>query len=86
MEMNYQMAYTELYAELEGYEKDGVSLMMEGTHVSPMQVVRELMAREDGSYMRDYEMDPNGYIESLSFTDVNRKNGEIKYNNEHKPS
>ena len=35
--------YTELYTELEGYERNGVCLLMEGSHVSPMQVVRELM-------------------------------------------
>ena len=83
MDLSNGTVYTKLYTELEGYERNGVCLLMEGSHVSPMQVVRELMAREEGSYMRDYEMDADGYIESLSFINVTNKN---ETENEHKPS
>ncbi len=83
MDLSNGTVYTELYTELEGYERNGVCLLMEGSHVSPMQVVRELMAREEGSYMRDYEMNADGYIESLSFINVTKKN---ETENEHKPS
>ena len=47
MDLSNGTVYTELYTELEGYERNGVCLLMEGSHVSPMQVVRELMAREE---------------------------------------
>lgn len=63
--------YDTLYTELEDYEKSGVCLLIDGNHASPMQVVNELMARETGSYMRDYEWNPEGHVESLSFVNVN---------------
>ncbi len=63
--------YDTLYTELEDYEKSGVCLLIDGNHASPMQVVNELMARETGSYMRDYEWNPEGHVESLSFINVN---------------
>lgn len=65
--------YENLYTELTSYEENGVYILLDGNHVSPMQVVREVMSREDGSYMRDYDMDPQGKIESLSFTNINKK-------------
>lgn len=70
-------SYEDIYTELEGYERNGVCILIDGNHASPMQVVRELMAEESGSYMRDYEMDKEGYIESLSFVNIKK---------EHKPS
>ncbi len=65
--------YEKLYAELEGYEKKGICILIDGNCASPMQVVREHMAREAGSYMRDYEIDQEGHIESLSFININEK-------------
>lgn len=62
-----------LYTELISYEKNGVCILLDGNHASPMQVVREVMSREYGSYMRDYDMNPQGKIESLSFTNINKK-------------
>ena len=67
------MVYENLYTELISYEKNGVYILLDGNHASPMQVVREVMCREDGSYMRDYDMDPQGKIEALSFTNINKK-------------
>lgn len=65
--------YEDLYAEMEGFERSGVCLLIEGSHASPMQVVRAHMVKEDGSYMRDYVMNKDGHIESLSFIDINKK-------------
>lgn len=65
--------YENLYTELTSYEKNGVYILLDGNHASPMQVVREVMCREDGSYMRDYDMNPQGKIEALSFTNINKK-------------
>ena len=67
------MVYENLYTELISYEKNGVYILLDGNHASPMQVVREVMCREAGSYMRDYDMDPQGKIEALSFTNINKK-------------
>lgn len=66
-------AYEQMYAELEKYEKNGVCILMDGYSVSPMQVVRAHMMRENGSYMRDYEMNSEGHLESLSFININRR-------------
>ena len=39
-----------------------------------MQIVTAYMAKEEGAYMRDYVMDQNGRLESLTFTDVDELN------------
>ena len=44
------------------------------SEVSPMQIVTAYMAKEEGAYMRDYVMDQNGRLESLTFTDVDELN------------
>jgi len=63
--MRTEDGYKELYAELRGYEEKGVDIVMDGYPMSPLQIVTAYMAREEGTYMRDYG------IESLVFTDVN---------------
>ncbi len=68
-----KMSYENLYAEMEGFEKNGVCLLIDGSHASPMQVVRAHMVREEGSYMRDYVLNKDGRIESLSFININKK-------------
>ena len=78
-----ETAYQELFEELEKYENKGVYISMDGFPASPMQIVAAHMTREEGSYMRDYEMNADGYIESLSFINVTKKN---ETENEHKPS
>ena len=61
-----------LYTELSDYERNGISIQLDGRYASPMQVVKALMVREAGSYMRDYEIDSRGNIENLSFVDINK--------------
>ena len=56
---------------IRGYEEKGVDIVMDGYPMSPLQIVTAYMAREEGTYMRDYVIDPEGRIESLVFTDVN---------------
>lgn len=68
-----KISYEKLYTELEDFEKNGVCILIDGSNASPMQVVKAHMVREAGSYMRDYEMDKEGHIESLSFININRK-------------
>jgi hypothetical protein len=67
-------SYKELYTELENYEKNGVCMLMDGSKASPMQIVTAHMVREEGSYMRDYILDPEGYIKSLIFVNINENN------------
>ncbi|MCI7182098.1 MAG: hypothetical protein SOY12_03935 [Schaedlerella sp.] len=67
------LSYKDLYTELLSYERSGISLLIDGSTASPMQVVQAYMTKEEGSYMRDYEMDPEGYIKTLSFVDINKK-------------
>lgn len=71
METGTPYMYKELYRELENYEKNGVCIILNGCQVSPLQIVTAHMVREEGSYMRDYILNPNGYIESLSFVNIN---------------
>lgn len=59
-----------LFTELNGYEKKGVDITLNGLAASPMQVVQAHILREDVIYMRDYVMNENGDIEELCFTDV----------------
>lgn len=61
-----ETAYQELFEELEKYENKGVYISMDGFPASPMQIVAAHMTREEGSYMRDYILDTEGYIESLA--------------------
>lgn len=71
--------YGELYDEMEKYEKNGVCILMEGRSVSPIQVVKAHMAREHVSYMRDYEMDAEGRLETVSFIDINKNRRRRRY-------
>ena len=63
-----ETAYQELFEELEKYD-----ISMDGFPASPMQIVAAHMTREEGSYMRDYILDTEGYIESLSFVNIKTK-------------
>lgn len=71
--MRRRTEYKAMYDELERYERNGVSILMDGYSVSPMQVVEAHMTKEHMSYMRDYELDSEGKVESLSFTNINRR-------------
>lgn len=68
-----RISYQKFYTELEGFERNGVCLLLDGNHASPMQVVRAHMVREEGSYMRDYEVDQDGHIETLSFINIDNR-------------
>ena len=63
--------YKDLYSEMQTYERKGVRMVMDGYLVSPKQDVTAYMTKEEGTYMRDYVISPEGKIESLVFTNVN---------------
>ena len=78
MDITDKESYRSLYSELKQYEKRGIDILMDGYQVSPMQIVTAYMAKEEGApsvgSMRDYVMDQNGRLESLTFTDVDELN------------
>ncbi|MGC4018786.1 MAG: hypothetical protein QM793_05875 [Muricomes sp.] len=69
-----ETAYRDLYTELENYERSGISMQIDGGKASPLQIVTAHMIREEGCYMRDYILDREGYIQSLTFVNINNNN------------
>lgn len=59
-----------LFQELEHYEQRGVRITLEGSRVSPMQIVNAYLVKESGCYMRDYVMSPIGNLEELGFDNI----------------
>lgn len=59
--------YQDLFYELCQYEKRGVYMEMEGNQVSPTQIVKAHMVKEECAYMRDYVLNETGDIIALYF-------------------
>ena len=64
--------YVNLYAELERYERFGISMKLNNRAASPLQIVSELMVKEESSYMRDYVWDEDGRVKELTFHNINK--------------
>ncbi len=62
--------YKDLYAELEQYERFGISMKLGNYSASPMQIVSALMVKEERTYMRDYVWDDCGQIKELAFHSI----------------
>lgn len=62
--------YKKFFAELELYERSGVSMRLDNYPASPMQIVTAHMVREDQSYMRDYVWDEKGHVKELAFHNI----------------
>ena len=61
----------ELYFELKEYEALGVLMIIDGHIASPLQIVQAHMIKETGiTYMRDYETNSEGELETLAFHEV----------------
>lgn len=65
-----EQKYKKFYAELEMYERSGVSMRLNNYPASPMQIVTAHMVREDQTYMRDYVWDEKGHMKELSFHNI----------------
>lgn len=65
-----ETAYRNLFTELEQYERKGIDISIDGYRASPLQIVTAYMTKEEGTYMRDYVLSREGYIEALAFTDI----------------
>lgn len=59
-----------LLVELEIYQDRGVSLWLEGTRSTPIQVMEACLAKETNSYMRDYVQNDEGEIVQLRFDKI----------------
>ena len=66
-----ETVYRNLFTELEQYEQKGIDISIDGYRASPLQIVTAYMTKEEGTYMRDYVLSRDGYIEALAFTDIN---------------
>lgn len=65
--------YKILYAELEQYERFGVSMKLDDRPASPMQIVSAHMVMEDKVYMRDYVWDESGQVKELTFHNIEHR-------------
>lgn len=77
MSYNY---YTErerkqLLMELQGFEKQGISIWLEGSPSDSFAVSRAVSVREETAYMRDYVYDKEGVLKELRFDRVRNQNG-----------
>nr|WP_294494840.1 hypothetical protein [uncultured Mediterraneibacter sp.] len=74
-----EISYRRLYTELENYERRGVDISLDGNRASPLQIVTAHMTKEEGAYMRDYDMGMEGNIKALRFTDIHVYDREDNY-------
>ena len=63
-------AYQGLYLELRGYEELGIAMVMDGYPANSLEIALAHMIREVGTYMRDYQMNDYGGLETLAFDEV----------------
>lgn len=68
--MEEEKTYQELFSELEGYERNGICMLLNGHPASPQQIVTAHMLGENVSYMRDYVLDEEGCIRELCFNQL----------------
>lgn len=60
-----------LMVELQNYERQGISIWLEGTPSSPDQVMEAMFVREDISYMRDYVFQ-SGELSEVRFDKITK--------------
>ena len=70
--------YTELYMELEKYEKRGIDMLLGGYQASPLQIVSGHMVREESNYMRHYILDEQGMIRELDFNSIGTDHSQVE--------
>lgn len=61
-----------LFFELENYYRQGISLWIEDSNVSPIELISCNLVQEDSGYMRDYIADERGVIEAIHFDKIDR--------------
>lgn len=62
-----------LFFELEAYYRQGISLWVENSNVSPIELISCNLVQEESEYMRDYITDERGVVESIHFDKIDRQ-------------
>lgn len=65
-----EQQYKNLYTELEKYEHLGLSISLNDSPASPLQIVNAHLVREESSYMRDYVWDDEGHLTGVTFHNI----------------
>ena len=60
--------------ELEDYNREGVSLMLNGNASNPKKIARAFSIEEEGVYMRDYVANEKGEICQVRFDLIKKEN------------
>ena len=61
-----------LLVELQGYERQGITIFLEGERSNPIEVTNAVNIKEDISYMRD-DVFSQGEVREIHFDRVTRK-------------
>lgn len=75
--MSYHMEreQRQLLMELRGFERQGISIWLEGSPSDPYTVSRAMSVREETAYMRDYVYDKEGVLRELRFDRIRNQKG-----------
>ncbi len=73
---------TDLFKELEEYQKAGISLSFNGRPSNSLLIATYV--REESDYMRDYQIGQNRKLCAIGFDRIKQKNTEKRFP-EHKP-
>ena len=72
MQQKYADSGQTLLIELQNYEKQGISIWLEGLPSSSSEVSEVMCVREDTNYMRDYVFQ-QGALSQLRFDKITKK-------------
>lgn len=64
---------TALQRELKEYDRQGVSLWLDGILSNPREISKAHKIEEEGVYMRDYVQNEGGGIEAIKFDSIRKK-------------
>ena len=65
-----QEVLKEMFEELSGFEKNNISLRINGVPACPMQMVQAHTMCEHQSYMRDYVLNDKGDVKEVWFQNI----------------
>lgn len=63
----YDAEKIQLFKELVNYERQGISLWMDNSPSSPVDIVNSGVLQEEGLYMRDYIANEEGVLIEIHF-------------------
>lgn len=62
-----------LHRELKEYDRQGISLWLDGIPSNPKEIIKAHRIEEEGVYMRDYMQDEEGGIKAIKFDHIKKK-------------